>query len=40
MEAFAETPPPPVPLGQLLAVERERQGLSRADVAQRMHMSA
>lgn len=28
------------PLGQILAAERERQGLSRADVAQRLHMSA
>lgn len=27
-------------LGQALAAERERQGLSRADVAQRLHMSA
>lgn len=27
-------------LGQLLSSERERQGLSRADVAQRLHMSA
>jgi cytoskeleton protein RodZ len=27
-------------LGQTLAAERERQGLSRADVAQRLHMSA
>ena len=26
--------------GQLLAAERERQGLSRADIAQRLHMSA
>jgi cytoskeleton protein RodZ len=32
--------PPPLPLGQLLAAERERQGLSRADAAQRLHMSA
>ena len=41
MEAFAEpTPPPgPQPLGQLLAAERERQGMSRADAAQRLHMS-
>jgi cytoskeleton protein RodZ len=29
----------PLPLGQVLAAERERQGLSRADVAQRLHMS-
>src|SRR5881227_3144053 len=28
------------PVGQMLAAERERQGLSRADVAQRLHMSA
>jgi cytoskeleton protein RodZ len=27
-------------LGQILAAERERQGLSRADAAQRLHMSA
>lgn len=32
--------PPPRSLGQTLAAERERQGLSRADVAQRLHMSA
>ena len=30
----------PRSLGQTLAAERERQGLSRADVAQRLHMSA
>jgi cytoskeleton protein RodZ len=30
----------PRTLGQTLAAERERQGLSRADVAQRLHMSA
>jgi cytoskeleton protein RodZ len=30
----------PLPLGQVLAEERERQGLSRAEVAQRLHMSA
>jgi cytoskeleton protein RodZ len=41
MEAFAATDlPPPVPLGQLLAAERERHGMSRADAAQRLHMSA
>jgi len=28
------------PLGQVLAAERERQGLSRAEAAQRLHMSA
>jgi cytoskeleton protein RodZ len=43
MNAAAEEPqaPPlqPPPLGQLLAAERERQSLSRADVAQRLHMS-
>lgn len=38
MDAVTETPPP-LPLGQLLAAERERQGLSRADAAQRLHMS-
>ena len=27
-------------LGQMLAAERERQGLSRSDAAQRLHMSA
>jgi cytoskeleton protein RodZ len=35
--AFAE--PPPRTLGQELAAERERQGLSRGEVAQRLHMS-
>lgn len=41
MEAFAAADlPPPVPLGQLLAAERERHGMSRADAAQRLHMSA
>lgn len=30
----------PLPLGQVLAEERERHGLSRAEVAQRLHMSA
>lgn len=30
----------PRTLGQVLAAERERQGLSRAEVAQRLHMSA
>jgi cytoskeleton protein RodZ len=30
----------PATLGQTLAAERERQGMSRADVAQRLHMSA
>ena len=34
---FAE--PPPRSLGQELAAERERQGLSRAEVGQRLHMS-
>src|SRR5712691_13066668 len=28
------------PVGQMLGAERERQGLSRLDVAQRLHMSA
>ena len=41
MDAATDTPPPPpLPLGQILAAERERQGLSRADAAQRLHMSA
>jgi cytoskeleton protein RodZ len=44
MTSVAETPhdpePAPLALGQLLATERERQGLARADVAQRLHMSA
>jgi cytoskeleton protein RodZ len=40
MNAAAESPSPPLPLGQVLAAERERQGMSRADVAQRLHMSA
>jgi cytoskeleton protein RodZ len=39
VDAAADSPPP-LPLGQLLASERERQGLSRADAAQRLHMSA
>lgn len=30
----------PLPLGQVLAQERERQGLSRTEIAQRLHMSA
>ena len=34
-----EPPPPPRTVGQELAAERERQGLSRAEVAQRLHMS-
>lgn len=38
MESVAN--PPPMPLGQVLAAERERQGLSRVDIAQRLHMSA
>ncbi|MBC8023053.1 MAG: DUF4115 domain-containing protein [Burkholderiales bacterium] len=42
MEAVADTAGSTAPrtLGQTLAAERERQGLSRADVAQRLHMSA
>ncbi len=42
MDAVAENsaPTPARTLGQTLAAERERQGLSRADVAQRLHMSA
>ena len=42
MEAFADPAqgaPPTGPVGELLAAERERQGLSRSDVAQRLHMS-
>ena len=31
---------PPPTLGQALAAERERQGLSRTEIAQRLHMSA
>ena len=38
MDAAAESAAPP-PAGQLLAAERERQGLSRVEVAQRLHMS-
>ena len=30
----------PKSVGQVLAAERERQGLSRLDIAQRLHMSA
>jgi len=42
VEAVAQDEGAPTPrtLGQTLAAERERQGLSRADVAQRLHMSA
>jgi cytoskeleton protein RodZ len=43
MDAAAENAPMPEEqrsLGVLLAGERERQGLSRADIAQRLHMSA
>ena len=42
VEAVAQDEGAPAPrtLGQTLAAERERQGLSRADVAQRLHMSA
>ncbi|HLX21769.1 MAG TPA: helix-turn-helix transcriptional regulator, partial [Usitatibacter sp.] len=43
MQAEAELQPEESPrktLGQMLASERERQGLSRADAAQRLHMSA
>ena len=42
MEAVADQTGNATPrtLGQTLAAERERQGLSRADVAQRLHMSA
>ena len=42
MEALADTAgtPPARTLGSALSAERERQGLSRADVAQRLHMSA
>ena len=42
MEAVEQAAGAPAPrtLGQTLAAERERQGLSRADVAQRLHMSA
>jgi len=41
VEAVADTAGTPArSLGQTLAAERERQGLSRADVAQRLHMSA
>lgn len=39
MEPAADTPERPRP-GHVLAAERERQGLSRAEVAHRMHMSA
>ena len=41
MEAVENPAPTPArTLGQTLSAERERQGLSRADVAQRLHMSA
>jgi cytoskeleton protein RodZ len=38
--ADSDDPAEPVTLGRTLAREREQQGLSRADVAQRLHMSA
>ena len=38
MDATTESAAP-APAGQLLATERERQGLSRVEVAQRLHMS-
>src|SRR5512138_1945899 len=41
MDAAADSSVNATPtLGQALAAEREKQGLSRADVAQRLHMSA
>jgi cytoskeleton protein RodZ len=42
VDAVADSTDPAEPqtLGQTLARERERQGLARADVAQRLHMSA
>lgn len=39
MESVADNAEP-LPLGQVLAEERERQGLSRTEIAQRLHMSA
>lgn len=39
MESVADNPAQVRPLGRMLSEERERQGLSRADVAQRLHMS-
>ena len=39
MEAVADNARDPRPLGQLFADERERQGLTRAEMAQRLHMS-
>ena len=39
MEAVADNQDPRTP-GQVLAAERERQGLSRSEIAQRLHMSA
>ena len=39
LDADALEPPPPRTVGQELAAERERQGLSRAEVALRLHMS-
>ena len=39
MESFADKAEP-LPLGHVLAEERERQGLSRVEIAQRLHMSA
>ena len=40
MDDSMETLSPPPTLGGILAAERERQGLTRAEVAQRLHMSA
>ncbi len=43
MDATADNPPPeppqPVSLGRMLSEQRERHGLSRSDVALRLHMS-
>jgi len=38
VDAVSDSPAPATP-GQQLAAARERQGLSRAEVAQRLHMS-
>ncbi len=39
MESVADNPAQALPLGRVLSEERERQALSRTDVAQRLHMS-
>ncbi len=35
-----DTPPPPASLGREFAAERERQGLTRSEISQRLHLSS